>query len=234
MPKPFKILILAAALSVCCAVSGQTLLAVDYGVVADGVTDDGPAITAMLDAAKAITEPVILLFPSNQSIYVKSLPERYVFPFYNVTNFTLDGNESTFLLDSYIRFLDLTNSHNVNIYQLKVDFLPLPFVDGLVVDKSPAGGWIEVEVPISDVDRVLGVPTFEDGEQAFFSMLWNAGTYGRVSKHYWTTNTVLGSGPGKVKVYTNSDFNDFDSINSGVTQISIPVPGIAHRYGPGP
>ncbi len=234
MPNIFKSLILAYALSACCAASGQTLLAVDYGVVADGVTDDGPAITAMLDAAKVITEPVILLFPSNQNIYVKNLPERYVFPFYGVTNYSLDGGGSTFLLDSYVRFLDLTNSHDVNIYRLKVDFLPLPFVDGLVVNKSPAEGWIEVDVPTGDVDRVLGTPTFEDGEQAFFSMLWNEGTYGRVSIHYWTTNTVLGSGPGKVKVYTNSDFNDFDSINTGVTQISIPVPGIAHRYGPGP
>ena len=221
---------------VCCVALGQTLRAVDFGIKADGKTDDGPAIVAMLCAAKSIKGPVTLLFPLNKTIYVKKLPDRYVFSFNNVNHIILDGGGSTFLLDSYVRFLDLKNSSDVKIRRLNVDFSPLPFVDGKVIEKSSTGLWIEVKLKNEEeIKRVIGTPVFEGKgkSQRFFSMLWNKGAYGNVSKHYWTTRTERGKQKGTVRVYTNKEFQKFDEINSGKTHISIPVPGIAHLFGPG-
>jgi len=50
-----------------------------FGVKADGVSDDGPAIARMLEAAAKATPPVVLRFQPGSAIRVETAPERYVF-----------------------------------------------------------------------------------------------------------------------------------------------------------
>jgi len=203
-----------------------------FGVKADGVSDDGPAIARMLEAAAKATPPVVLRFQPGSAIRVETAPERYVFRLEGVSDLTLDGCGSTFLLGPQVRFLRLRRSRGVAVCNLRVDFSPLPFADGTVSAVRPDERCLEVRLaPGSPLP--LGGPTGEDGEQAFFSMLWHHGPYGLVSRHYWTARIQRGSEPNTVWVFASERFSDFADIEPRKWRISIPVPGIAHRYGPG-
>lgn len=210
-----------------------TLEAREFGVKADGKTDDGPAIARMLAAARMASGFVTLSFPEKREIYIKSCPERYVFALEKISDFTIDGAGCTFLLDPYVRFLDLRESQNIIIRGLQIDFSPLPFACGKITAKSPKGRSVEVALFYGRTDSLLGGPTREDGEQAYFSMLWNPGPYSMVSRHYWTEQVESTTRPGTVRVRATENFKAFSEIRPGVTQISIPVSGIAHRFGPG-
>lgn len=211
----------------------QVLQAEAFGVRADGVADDGPAIERLLAAARTAAGPVRLVFPANRTVRATTAPERYIFRFDGTTDLTVDGQGSTFLLGPDVRFLRLRNSDRMALRNLRVDFDPLPFVDGTVTAVEAEPGCIDVTVPAGDVERLRGGPTKADGEQAFFAMLWYPGPYGLVSRHYWVERMVPGPTPDTVRVFAGNNFRQFGDIQPGVWRISLPVPGIAHRFGPG-
>ncbi|NSW56325.1 MAG: hypothetical protein HPY44_09935 [Armatimonadetes bacterium] len=209
------------------------LSAAGFGAVGDGVTDDGPALGRMMARASEIAGPVQLQFEPARVYLIRTSPQRYVFPFGAASDLTLDGRGSTFLLDSYLRFMDLTESRNVTVKHLQVDYSPLPFADGTVVEVDTAARCLLVRV--EEGMRVHpGGPTKEDGEQAFFSMLWHDGPYGPVSRHYWTERIEATEEPGLFRVYATREFGAFSDIEPERWRISLPVPGVAHRFGPGP
>jgi hypothetical protein len=224
-------LALAALLPPACAATVD-LRAEDFGVVGDGVTDDGPAIQRLLAAALALRGPVRMVFPPGKTCYVRTAPERYVFRLHRVSRITLDGGGSTFVLDPYLRFLRLTESSSVTIRRLNVDFRPVPFVDGTVIAVNEGERYLDVRLA-GGAQAPVGGPTGDDGEQAFFSMLWSRGPYGSASTHYWTSRIGRGPEPGTARVHAADNFGAFAQIVPAQTRISIPVPGIAHRYGPG-
>lgn len=229
----------AALVSVflCLPVSaGETCVldATDFGVAADGQTDDGPAIRRMVDAALEQPGPVRLQFPPGKTICAATAPGRYVFPFDGAEDLVLDGGGSTFLLDPYLRFMSLTHSRRVTVRGLNVDFRPLPFVEGIVEAVNPDGRFVDVRLAEGFAMPPAGEPTGEDGEQAFFSMLWRPGPYGLVSSHYWTARLEPTPASGMLRVFADERFDDFASIEPEKWRVSVPVPGLAHRYGPGP
>ncbi|MCP4640907.1 MAG: hypothetical protein GY851_10760 [bacterium] len=212
----------------------RTLDATDFGLRTDGMTDDGPAIARLVAAARAADGPVVMRFPEKKTIRVKTVPDgRYVFPLGGIADLTLDGGGCVFVLDPYLRFMSLTESSRVVVRNLSVDFDPLPFVDGAVAKVDAEERFVEVQLPSDEGTALTGGPTGEDGEQAFFASLWDDGPYGPVSRHYWTAR-VEPTGADTIRVYSTEDFKDFDRIQPESTRISVPVPGIAHRYGPGP
>lgn len=231
-------LALTAALSLAASLSpahGVTvdLRAQDFGVVGDGLTDDGPAIQRLLSTALAAGGPVRIIFPPGKTCYIRTAPDRYVFRLHRVSRLTLDGAGSTFALDPYLRFLSLTDSSHVTVRRLNVDFSPLPSVDGTVTAVNAAERYLDVRLARA-TRAPVGGPTHEDGEQAFFSMLWSDGPYGPIGTHYWTARIAPGPQPDTARVYAADSFKSFARIEPGKTRISIPVPGIAHRYRPGP
>ncbi len=207
--------------------------AADLGVRADGVTDDGPAIERMLAAAGSVTGPVRLVFPAGRRIRVATAPERYAFRFEGVTDLTLDGGGSTFLLGPDARFLRLRGSRRITVRRLQVDFDPLPFGDGTVAAVNAEGRYLDVVVGAGEAARLQGGPTRQDGEQALFAMLWHPGAYGLLGRHYWVERMEPGPAASTVRVFTGGKFREFGDIRHGEWRISLPVPGIAHRYGPG-
>ena len=240
------IVVLAAGLPACASESAAIIRATDCGLAADGVTDDGPAIQRMLKKAASATGPVILVFPENKTIRVTTAQDRYVLRFHRSSDVTVDGRGSTFLLGPDVRFLRLTHSSRYVMRNLNVDFHPLPFVDGTVVAVNATERHIDVRVPhnADDSDKSplpSGGATRQDGEQAFFGMLWQPGPYGLVSTHYWVDRMEPLAGPPHddavsprvVRVYAGEDFHRFNDVKPDESRISLPVPGIAHRFGPG-
>ena len=214
--------------------TGERLIdAVGFGLKADGVSDDGPAIQRMLQAAAEALGPVRLGFPAGKSIRVATAPERYVFLLDRAADMTVDGGGSTFLLAPEVRFLRLTHSRDITCRNLNIDFSPLPFADATVTAVNAEERYLEVRVMPWVEAMPVGGPTQEDGEQAFFSMLWYPGPYGTISRHYWTERMVATGEPGVLRVYPADSFRQFGDIKPGEWRISLPVPGIAHRYGPG-
>jgi len=205
-----------------------------FGAVGDGVADDGPAIARMLDAASRERRPVRLRFAAGRTYLVRTAPERYVFRLRGVTDWALDGGGSLFLLDPHLRFLDLAGSRRVTVRRLRVDFDPLPFADGTVTEADAARRQITVRLHADRAERLAGGPTREDGEQAFFAMLWHDGPYGPVSRHCWVHQMTAGDAPDVVRLTPDPSFRDYAAIVPGAWRVSLPVPGIAHRYGPGP
>ena len=132
-----------------------------------------------------------------------------------------------------VRFLRLTGSRNVTFRDLNIDFEPLPFADGTVTGVNPRERFLDVRLASSVRASPVGGPTGQDGEQAFFSMLWHPGPYGAVGRHYWTERIERIGQPGTVRVHCSDRFKQFGDIKPGTWQISLPVAGIAHRYGPG-
>lgn len=210
-----------------------TFNATEYGITADGKTDDAPAILKLLEKVSDATNPVTIVFPENSSIYAASATNRYLFPLTGFKDVTVNGNGSTFLLDPDIRFMNMRGCTNITFKNLKVDFTPLPFADGTIIAKSEKERWVDVRLLHGNPAQLCGAPTKEDGEQAFFSMLWNDGPYDLISEHYWTRLTEKLPESNCVRVHCENNFTQFKFIEPGKTRISIPVPGIAHRYGPG-
>jgi len=100
--------ILLLAVFICRTGFALDLKATDFGVQADGKTDDGPAIQKMIEKARAHDgEAIRLIFPKAKTIYASTGKERYLFPLQKTKNITLDGSGSTFLLHPNIRLVDL-------------------------------------------------------------------------------------------------------------------------------
>ena len=216
------------------AAAATTILAsTDFGIRADGVEDDGPGIERMLATVSAANGPVRFVFPAGGRIRITTAPDRYVFRLENARNVTLDGQGSTFILGPDVRFLRVRHSNNISIRNLNIDFEPLPFVDGTVTAVNARERYVEVSVPAASAVLLQGGPTKQDGEQAFFGMLWHEGPYDLLGRHYWTARFADGPASGVVRVFAAENFKEFADIKPADWRISLPVPGIAHRFGPG-
>lgn len=217
------------------------LRAQQFGARGDGTTDDGRAVLRMLDAAAKIPTPVRLQFAPGRSYFLKSGRRRYAFLIDGAKNLTLDGGGSLFLVDSQQRFLKLTRSRNVTVRNFKVDYVPLPFADGTVVAKDKAAGTIDVRIDDAEALPPLGGATHVDGEQAYFGALWHRGPYGDQGSGgpYWVRNNFdvedvrAGTASRVVRIQSKPNDGVFDAIEPGQWRFSVPVRGIAHRYGPG-
>ena len=209
--------------------------AVDFGLQADGVSDDGPAIRAMLEAAAGSDAPIALRFPKDKVIAVKTGTERYVFHLHRRRQLTIDGNGSEFVLDPYLRFIDVFDCEQITVRNLKVDYSLQATAPGTVMALDEAAYTVDVQLDWPDYAARLGGPTKEDGEQAFFGMLRLDAPYDvKKVKHFY----VFGSedlGDGRVRVQSDAAHVKGlrRSLKLGETRIGLPVPGLAHRHGPG-
>jgi hypothetical protein len=207
-----------------------------FGLQADGQTDDGPVIQKMLAKARAVSGPVTLRFPAGKKIYVASGTERYAFRLDRLNNLTIDGGGSTFLVQKDLRFLSATECTDFRVINLNVDVTPSPAVEAVVRKKSGDGQTLTVQLDHPERVGELGGPTKQDGEQDFFGMLWLPGTYTDYSEHYYVEAVTAESAYGTVHIRSDNPLvpKVANQIVPGKTRISLPVPGIAHRYGPGP
>lgn len=209
--------------------------AMEFGLKADGVSDDGPAIRAMLAIAVDIDDPVLVRFPKDKVIAVKTGMERYVFQLHNTRQLTIDGNGCEFLLDPYLRFINLFDSEQVSVKNLQVDYTLQATAPGTIMAMDEQAYTVDVQLDWPDYAARMGGSTKEDGEQDFFGMYLLEGPYEtKQVKHFY----VFGSkdlGNGRVRIQSTAAYvkSLSERLKLGETRIGLPVPGIAHRHGPG-
>lgn len=212
--------------------SAAIFYAKDFGVTGDGITDDGPAVRKAMDAISLADGDKTLVFEQGKTYYIKNFNGTYLFDIRILSDIAIDGGNGIFLLDGNVRLISLERSKHITINNLSVDYKPLPFADGLVIVKNQAEGYVDVKISDGFEMPPYGGPTKAPEEQAYFGMLWNKGPYSLLGTHYWVKD-VEESQPGSgaqriVRVSATTDFTDWNAITANVTQISIPVRGIAH------
>lgn len=224
---------LILALHPCAAI---TLNAVDYGLIADGKTDDGPAILQLLDAAKNSEKPVTLTFPREKIIFAATARNGYLFSLRDCRDITIDGNGCTFLLDSRIRMADMHFARNVVLKNCQVDFTRSMFVETTVQAIDPGRGSVDVSLSNPADATDLGGPTKQEGEQWFGGFVWcENGTHPKAAKHY-AVKSVEKRENGLMRVHYGEGTISkamTDTMIPGKTAFSVPRAGVAHRYGPG-
>ncbi len=232
--KQMKNLITAILISIPAIVSGEDFYISNYGVAGDGVADDGPAIESAIDDMINQTGSHRLIFESSKSYYVKNIEGTYLFDIENKDGITIEGNGSEFLLDGAKRFINAFNSENIILKDLSIDYKPLPFVEGVVINKNQNEEYIDVKINDHFTLPPLGGPTNAQGEQAYFGMLWYQGPNSLLSTHYYVNNMTEaypGSLNDRVLRVEAKNFSAWDKISVNSVSISLPVRGIAHMGG---
>jgi hypothetical protein len=216
--------------------ANMVLHAMDFGLVADGITDDGPAIQKLLVAAREAKQPVTIRFPDKKLIFVATGTERYGFRLDGLKGLSIDGGESTFLIHKDLRFLKATSCEDLRIGFLNIDVTPSPVAEAVVIDQAEGGRRLKVRLGDPAQMGELGGPTNQDGEQAFFGMVWLKGEYATLSNHYFFQKVTPATGePGVVWLEGENNLPGWvlEKLVLGSTALSLPVPGVAHRHGPG-
>ena len=212
--------------------------AADFGVVADGKTDDGPAILKMLHAARKLTgEPVYLVFPKNKTILATTAEDGYLLSLGQMRNVTIDGNGSTFMLEPGICMADLSHSRNAVLRDFNVDHTISMFVETTIQSMDAKKGSIDIKpVEREELDHLCG-PTKQKGEQWFGGFVWcENGGHPKAARHY-SVKSIQKLDNDRIRVFKGDGVLSSDMVKwiiPGVTRFSMPRSGVAQRSGPGP
>jgi hypothetical protein len=234
-------IMLFSCLSLCgCARSERVLLdAVDFGLAADGLTDDAPAIQRMLDVAmeRGKNASITIRFPGNSRIYAEPYRGRHLFRLDGFKDIRIEGGGSVFSLHPDLRFLFATRCSNLEVRELNVEMAINPTVEATIISMNADGSELLVRLDEPQRAHELAGPTGEDGEQAFFGMLWLPDTYTDYSYHYYVAGfqPQAAAADASITVMSPSPIpaRYLGRIELGQTRISLPVAGVAHRHGPG-
>jgi hypothetical protein len=233
--RPILLFLTVHALGILGAGALTVLNASDFEIHADGTTDDGPVIRKMLARAATIDDEVVLAFPRNKVIAVNSGTDRYAFKIHGQKDLIIDGGGSEFRLDPHLRFLDAFNCERLEFRDLKIDYQIQPTAPGTIIAVDAANHIIDVRLDWPQYAPMLGGPTQQDGEQAFFGMILMDALYGMTKVSHFYVNGAEALGGGRVRIASREkDVRGLEEkITLGKTRICLPVPGVAHRYGPG-
>ncbi|MFM2220955.1 MAG: hypothetical protein RLZZ553_703 [Verrucomicrobiota bacterium] len=211
--------------------------AVDFGLVADGKTDDAPAIFRVIaEAKKQSPAPVTIVFPKKKTIFAAAAEHRYLFYLRDATNLTIDGGGSTFLLDPRIRMADLRGASTITMKNMMVDYTSSMFIETIVQEVHQEKSYLDVRpVDATESNNIRGA-TKEDGEQWFGGFVWcENGSNPKAARHF-SVGKVERLDNGLIRIFHGEGSFTRDvakCIIPGITAFSMPRSGVAHRHGPG-
>ncbi len=213
--------------------------AADFGVRADGESNDALAIQRMIDAAveRGQDKSVTFRFPADSRIYAEPYRNRHLFRIDGFHDLRIEGSDTIFSLHPDLRFIFATNCDTLTVRGINIEMAVNPTLEATIMSTNRDGSELTVRLDEPERAPTLAGPTGEDGEQGLFGMLWLNDLYTDYSYHYYVRDfetddasvnaltTVIGRNPVPAHY--------FERIRPGETRISLPVAGVAHRHGPG-
>jgi len=123
----------------------------DFGAIPNDGKDDTPTILKAIEACKSKTNSKLIFEFGFYDIHGSQKDERVNFEpsidIKNVTNMTLEGNGSEFIGHDYSTMFHFTGCRNISISNLTVDWDPLPYTQGKVIQVDSNSIDIEVIAP---------------------------------------------------------------------------------------
>lgn len=106
----------------------KTLKAEDYGAVGNGVTDDGAAVSAAVEALSNCGPGSTLVFERNKTYYIGSLGSdaSALFEFKGCKGLTVNGLNSKFILDVKKSYVSIYGTKNCKITGMTFDYATKP------------------------------------------------------------------------------------------------------------
>jgi len=120
----------------------------DFGAIPNDKKDDTPAILSALKACKNKANPKLIFESGAYDIYGSQKNSRGNFDpsitIENIDNLTIEGNGAELIGHDYSTMFHFVNCTNVTVNNLTIDWDPLPFTQGKVVQVD--SGYIDIEV----------------------------------------------------------------------------------------
>jgi len=136
-----------------CSKSTLEIKVADFGAVPDDGKNDTPAILAAIEACRDKQNTRLVFASGTYDINGGSEDERGrrqpSFDIININNLTIEGNGSELIGHDYATMFSFTECNNLTINNLTVDWDPLPFTQGKVVEVKDDYVDIEVVAPFT-------------------------------------------------------------------------------------
>ena len=194
----------------------------DYGALGDGTTDDGPAIRSALTAIKAAGVPATLEFESGLTYRITSGSVigtyEWGMDLNGMSDLEIDGNGATLMPAVPVNVFRVISSDHITVRDLTIDFYPLPFVVGDIVNVNKADYYFDLDILDSYEMTPLDTAGNPDAEHMD---VWNFGipveAAGR--HHIWLDSVQQrpgSSNPREVRVYVDDEFERIDKATTDI------------------
>lgn len=108
----------------------------EFGAIGDGTTDDFAAVHRAVDAARAAGGGIIR-FESGKTYRLvgnDDLTREHVFPLQDARNIKVEGNGARLILHPPDGLAHIRRARNIHIDNLHIDYDPLPYYQGDIID----------------------------------------------------------------------------------------------------
>lgn len=200
------------------AATQTVLYAKDFGVVGDGVTDDGMAISAAVRAA--VEQKATLTFEGDKTYYIASSDNsasvfHSPFAMSDAKGVTIDGQGATFKVTPGVNYFALVGCENIKITNCHFDYAVPVYMVGEVLSVT------ETEVTYR-VDIEPNTPNYDFSNVNGFSIKYNQGTQERP---HMFMGQMIKTGDKQVKVtYKNPHHYAVGDL------VFLPNPGVGHAH----
>lgn len=123
------------------------LWAADFGTVADGLTDDGPALRRALAGATAAGPGAVLRLGPGRYRVLGQRDSPYALPVSKAKGLTIAGTEATIVIaNPALACLSLSDCQDCRVSGVTIDYDPPPFTETIVTAIHPLIAAFDVEV----------------------------------------------------------------------------------------
>ncbi len=105
----------------------------------------GQTIQQQIDQALADGQSSVRIQPGTYYI-TPSAPTSPHLRLKDVSNLEIDATDVKVVARGLSSALQIRNSHNIQVRGLTIDYDPLPFTQGTIVDQADNGSWVDVEI----------------------------------------------------------------------------------------